>query len=307
MSERTEKAYQGYKMVESDLVKELAWALLFVCALVVVLALAFSSPDEPTLTSQQVAQSSPLVLLQTGLNALDGKGAIASYGPPYNHGQGSVQSLGAFSPQTWVGVTIPINAAQLFVLHPLQNISGLDPDLATALRRFRAASPAQQATWEDAYQKALGHARVAGQKVQVPAVASGPLAKMMQNYLALGRSGLLDGAINRNGRVYQTDFTRALLLTENTAVGQLAATHHMLGTQWGMMKEPGSYPGAVWLWFYTLLYQLPFYATSPAVDLLVGLTVGGVTVILMFVPWIPGLRDIPYYIKIHRLIWRNRS
>lgn len=307
MSERTDQAYRGYKMLESDLLKELAWALLLVGVLVAALALAFSSPDETTLTSRQVAQRTPLVLLQTGLNALDGKGAIASYGPPYNHAHGSVQSLGGFSPQTWAGVTIPIDAAQTFVLGPLQRAAGLNGGLAQALHRFGAASPAQRAAWEAAYQKALNQAKANGPKVQMPPAPAGPLPEMMREYLALARGGLLDGAINNNGRIYQTDFTRALLLTENTAVGQLAATRHLLGTQWGMMKEPGAYPGAVWLWFYTLLYQLPFYAASPAVDLFVGLTVGGATMILMFLPWIPGLREIPYHIKIHRLIWRKRS
>jgi hypothetical protein len=30
------------------------------------------------------------------------------------------------------------------------------------------------------------------------------------------------------------------------------------------------------------------------------------TLLLVFVPFIPGLRDIPRWIPIHRLIWRRR-
>jgi len=52
-------------------------------------------------------------------------------------------------------------------------------------------------------------------------------------------------------------------------------------------------------------YQLPPYNTAPNADLLVVLTMGVVTLALALVPWIPILRDIPRWIPVHRLVWRD--
>jgi hypothetical protein len=52
-------------------------------------------------------------------------------------------------------------------------------------------------------------------------------------------------------------------------------------------------------------YQIPPYNTSPNVDLLVVLTMAVLSLALILVPFIPGLRDIPRWIPIHRLIWRR--
>lgn len=305
MSERTRRQYRGFKMVEADLVKELSWALLAVTVLVLVLSVAFSSPDTPTLTAQQVAMQTPLELETTALHILTGENDIASYGPPYNHQSGSTQSLGAFSPQAWAGVTIPVNARKVFVLDPLYRMRLLDPSIGPALSRFESASGAQQTAWETAYAGALEKGSVVAGRVVLPNVHAGPLPVMMTAYLNLAKTGTLESTINLNGRVYQTDFTRALLLLQGTPLQTVAAQQHLLGNQWGMMKEPGNYPGAVWLWFYTLLYQMPPYSTSPVGDLLVGLTVGAVTLILLVLPWIPGLRDIPKGVPVYKLIWRR--
>ena len=305
MSERSRKQYRGLRMVEADLVKELAWALAAVAVLVLLLAAFFSSPDEPTLTAQQVAIQNPLQLVATALHILDGQNAIAGYGPPYNRGSGSLQSIGGFSPQAWAGVTIPIDAPRVFVLDPLRRMRYLDPALGPALATFESASPSRQRAWETAYLKALGKATVSSGRVVLPRVSAGPLPTLLSAYLNLARTGALEATVNLSGRIYQTDFTRALLLLQGTPLQTKAASEDLLGSQWGMMKEPGNYPGAVWLWFYTLLYQIPPYNSSPVADLLVGVTVGLATFVLLFVPWIPGLRDIPKVIPVYRLIWRR--
>ncbi|MCL6594979.1 MAG: hypothetical protein K6V73_02050 [Firmicutes bacterium] len=292
------------RMVEADLVKELAYAVAFMTALLIVLAALFSSPDEPTLTAQQVAARQPAAIAQVALDALDGQGTIASYGPPYNHGTGSLQSLGPFSPQAWAGVTIPVDAARAFVLTPLERMLPLDPALAAPLRRFESASAARRAAWEAAYARALARAGQ-GARFPIPAPGAGPLAPMLAAYVDLARTGALEAVINLSGRVYQTDFTRALLLLQDQPLQSVAQRQHLLGSEWGMMKEPGNYPGAVWLWFYTLLYQIPPYNASSSGDLMVGLTVGVVSLLLLLVPWIPGLRDIPYWVPLYRAIWRR--
>lgn len=292
-------------MVESDLIKELVIAFSVIAVIVLICAIAFSSPDPKTLTAQDVATSNPLQIEATALHILTGENAVASYGPPYNNGTGSVQHLGPFSPQTWAGITLPVNAEKVFFLDPLSRMTALDPALGPALSQFQSASAAQQKAWETAFGAALKNGKVVAGQVVLTASDSGPLNVLMPAYLNLARSGTLEASINLSGRVYQTDFTRALLLLQGTPLQNVAAQQNLLGNQWGMMKEPGNFPGAVWLWFYTLLYQIPAYAASASVDLLVGLTVGAGTLILLLVPWIPGLRDIPRAVPLYRVIWRR--
>ena len=72
-----------------------------------------------------------------------------------------------------------------------------------------------------------------------------------------------------------------------------------------MMNETGSYPGQTWLWLYTLWYQIPPYNGNANADLMVVLTMLVLSLALVLVPFIPGIRDIPRWIPVHRLIWRR--
>ncbi len=69
------------------------------------------------------------------------------------------------------------------------------------------------------------------------------------------------------------------------------------------MNETGSYPGQPWLWLYTLWYQLPGFRTLPNVDLIAIYLTGVATLLLLALPFLPGLRDIPSVVPLHRLVW----
>jgi hypothetical protein len=71
------------------------------------------------------------------------------------------------------------------------------------------------------------------------------------------------------------------------------------------MNETGSYPGQPWLWLYTLWYQIPSFSKSANVDLIAIYLTGTATLLLLLVPFIPGVRDIPKIIPIYRLIWKK--
>ena len=75
------------------------------------------------------------------------------------------------------------------------------------------------------------------------------------------------------------------------------------------MNETGAYPGQPWLWLYQLWYELPGLRNSANVDLIAIYLTGLGTLLLLAVPFIPGLRDIPRLVPVHRLVWRswNRS
>ena len=295
-----------FPTVPYDIVSEMLAALLVVAVVVVALAAFKGAPYHPTLTIQQVANADPVTFEQTAMGDLTGTGAIASYGPPYNNNNGSVQSLGPIAPQTWLGVTIPVNAAEVDVLNPLRLIAPMNPAAGSALAAWLAASPAQQQKWASNYNDALGKATVANRQVVVPAGDYGPVPAMMTALLQLGRSGLMESALDYNGNVYNYDFTNALLFLQGAADHHLAGQLQMKGEQWGIIhEEQAGYPGAWWVAPYSALYQIPPYNSSPAGDLLVGLTMVVMFLVLLLVPWIPGVNQLPRYLGVYRLIWRD--
>ena len=100
--------------VPYDLLKELSLALVGTLVVVLILAAVLSSPDVPAETIQSWARSDPVDFTTTAAQELQGTTISAQYGPPYNDGTGSVQSLGFFSPQTWFGVRIPVDSSSGF-------------------------------------------------------------------------------------------------------------------------------------------------------------------------------------------------
>jgi hypothetical protein len=289
-----------------DIVKEGSIAVLITLALTLGLAGLLSSPDVPALTVQTWSRLDPSDFLATAASELNGSSETATYGQPYNTGAADVQKL-LFSPQTWFGVTQPINAGQAFVLQPLASLAPSDPALASALSRYDSASPAQRLAWANAY------AKVATVKVTdnatmpvIPAAKDGPVPAMMTAELSMARSGALDTDLLAGRTFYGTNFTKPLLFIEDGSyfINKATATN-LSGGQWGVMNETGGYPGQPWLWLYTLWYQVPSFANSANVDMIAIYLTGLATILLLLVPFIPGLRDIPRLIPVHRLIWRS--
>ena len=296
-----------FRTIRYDLLKELAVATGVITVVVFGLAAVLSSPDVKPDTIQRWAQEDPVDFVTTATNELAGTSLSAQYGPPYNNGTASIQSWLILHPQEWLGVHQPVDPVSQFVLDPLTKASPGDPALRTALSTFTSAGSNQQATWLTAYTTALGTATTDGTSVTVPAGDYGPVPVLMAGELAVARSGGLDGILlSGKGTFYQTDYTAPLLfMGDGSHLSGLAKDQHLLGTQWGVMNETGRYPGQAWLWLFQMWYQIPPYNTSASVDLLVVLTMAVLSLALILVPFIPGLRDIPRWIPIHRLIWRR--
>jgi quinol-cytochrome oxidoreductase complex cytochrome b subunit len=297
--------YRGLRMMPYDLIREGLIALVAVFVLVVAFSGFLSSPDEPPLTLQQYALQNPVGFVTTAMKELTDTSVIAQYGPPYNSGTGSVQFIGPLSLQQLAGVTLPIDTAHVYVLDPLAVAAQTDPQVATALQTFTRAGAKQQAAWEDTYTQALSKATGSNGHVVVPQGDEGPLPAMMDHLLALGTSGALDGLLLRSGGFYQNDFTKPLLFLAEDALPTRAAQFNLLGSQWGVMNETGNYPGQAWLWLYTFWYQVPPYNTSTNADALVLVTMGILTALLVLFPFLPYLNRLPYYLGVHRLIWRE--
>jgi hypothetical protein len=299
----THLAGQAWKGAEReyDLFKELVIGVIVVGILVVGFAAVASSPDEPAVNLQSWANASPSDFVATATAELGRTSDTATYGPPYSTTKGTTQKLGAFDLQSLSGTRIPINTAADFVTTPLRKLHSESAARAT----LSAASATQQATWADNYSKALAKAS-GGNPANVKSGAYGPVPALAAGLLTEAKRGALDGAILSEGGLFNTDYTRGVLfLGDGNYFPNLAAAQHLTGDQWGVMNETGSYPGQSWLWLFTFWYQIPAIGNLGNADLVVVGIMLILTTLLALVPFIPGLRSIPRWIPIHKLIWRD--
>ena len=288
-----------------DIIKEGTIASLVIVLLTVAMAWLLSSPDVPSATVQNWAKVAPADFLATAATELNGTSETATYGPPYNSVTGNTQSL-LFAPANITGVTQPIDTAQTFVLSPLSKVAPTTPPLAAALATYNSASSAQQMAWVNAYLKAVTHVKFVNGTPVIPPAADGPVPAMLATELTMARAGALDADLLAQRDFYGTNFTKPLLFMEDGSYfADKATAMHLSGEQWGVMNETGSYPGQPWLWLYTLWYQTRPFSNSANVDMLAIYMTGLATILLLAIPFIPGLRDIPRWIPVHRLIWRK--
>ena len=181
---RYEKNPANYPQTRFDLVKEAVISGGVATLLVVAAVLLFGVPYVKPLTIKNVATTQPVLFLRTAAGELADTSAIARYGPPYNNGTGSLQAIGAFHPQTLLGVTQPINPAQVDVLKPLSMAAPLDPQIKAPLAAWHAASHAHQQAWVKAYLGTLANASVQGSSVVVPQAADGPVPTMLSTLVS---------------------------------------------------------------------------------------------------------------------------
>ncbi len=293
-------AYRPY-----DILKEAFVALLAVGVLILLLAVVFSSPDEPAVTLKSWSTTNPVDFAQTAVTQLDGTSPVATYGPPYNATPDVTQHIGFFEPAQWVGVHQPIDTAQDFVIGPLRTLSS-QPLVQRALDAYNSATPAQQTAWTTAYEKAVANATDVTGRLHVSPARYGPVGAIIGSLTTMAQTGGLDGTLLSQGQFYNTNYTKPLLfIASGTYFTDLAGAQHLQGTQWGMMNETGNYPGQAWLWLYTMWYQVPPMKTSSNADLEVWAIMMVLTIALIFLPSIPFLRSIPRWTRVYKLIWRQ--
>jgi len=289
-----------------DILKEGTIAVAITTGLVFLMAGLLSSPNVPPVSVQSWAKVAPADFLATAAGELSGTALAASYGPPYNHGTAAVQQVGPVNWQKLAGVTQPIDAAQVFVLSPLSTLGATDHAVSGPLAAYKAATRAQQQKWATAYDNAVTKVKFVNGNPVVPAASDGPVPAMMSGLLTMARSSALDADLLAQRPFYGTDYTKPLLfIADGGYYSNLAQSMHLTGDQWGVMNETGSYPGQPWLWLYQLWYHVAPFSNSPSVDVWAVYLTGIGTLLLLLVPFIPGLRDIPRWIPIHRLIWRH--
>jgi hypothetical protein len=303
-----------------DLVKELAIAVGVITVLAILLTVLFSSPDDEPSTIAQWSRAMPANFVTAAAKELGGTSATAEYGPPYNH-NGEGQHAAFLYPQKWLGASHPIDTANDFVIDPLRTVPD-NPTLQSAVAQYQGAPEKTRKAWTDAYAKPLEEYETALEEKKAPpktvsfdsstgsvtvqTAGTGPVPIMMGGLLDLAKSGGLDGSLLTSRQFFQTDYTKPLLfMSDGGLLAERAEGQHLLGNQWGMMNETGSYPGQVWLWLYTLWYQVEPFKESSNADILVMLVMGVLSLALICIPFIPGIRSLPRRVPIYRLIWRE--
>ena len=291
--------------VPYDILKEAFVAFVAVAVLIVLLAVIFSSPDDHAATLKSWSVTDPVDFATTANTELDGTSATATYGPPYNTTPDASQHFGFFQPQQWLGVHIPIDTAQDFVINPLRTLPN-QPVTQAAVTRYQHASSAQQGAWTTAYGKAVANAKVVGGQLRVPPGPYGPVGVVIGSLTAMAQTGGLDGTLLSGGQFYNTDYTKPMLfLKDGTYFDNLGTAKNLQGSQWGMMNETGNYPGQAWLWLYTAWYQIYPFNQSDQADLEIWLVMMVLSAGLILLPFIPGLRAIPRWTRVYKLIWRQ--
>lgn len=291
-----------------DFIREGVIALVIVSLLTVLMAGFLGSPDKPQLRFKGWAITAPEDFYASTVAELAGTSASAGYGPPYNSASDGT-SVGPLAPQRWLGVTHPVDPANDFVISPLRT-QQQPAALVSAMKAWDTASPDQQSSWATTYDTAL--TAVNGDATKVAQGNYGPVPELARGLTAMASSGALDGIL-KAGNFYPTDFTKQILfLGDGSYLDDAATAAHLQGNTWGMMNETGNYPGQAWLWLYSFWYQIPQfnsdnpddYLTTHA-DAIIFYIMAVLSLGLVLVPFIPGLRSIPRWIPIHRLIWRN--
>ena len=298
-----------------DIVKEGIIACIVVAALVIGLSALFSSPDDKALTFRGWATAMPKDFFATTVKELAGTSDSATYGPPYN-ASGDGQAVGPITMQKWIGVHEPIHTANDFVINPLihqQQAQIVQNAVVTWLK----ASPAQQATWATNLDNAIQDPKGAnGDPSKVPNGDYGPTPLLASGLLAMASSGALDGILPAPGDFYNSNNTKQILfMGDGSYLPGFGDANHLSGNQGGMLNEIGDWPGQQWLMPVSFWYQMPFVNSDATSGLSATMTANGdvyvlaiITIIMLLhflIPFIPGLRDIPRWIPVHKLIWRQ--
>ncbi len=296
-----------------DIIKEGVVAIVIVSILTALLAAIFSSPDDKAITFKEWANAAPEAFAATAVQELAGTSGSATYGPPYNSASDGL-NVGPLFLQKWAGVRQAVDPANSFVIEPLRT-QAQSPDVTAALAAWDKAAPEQQSAWATAYDTAITDATAEDGTIDMAKVAAGdygPVPVLAAGMLAMAKSGALDGALMSGGKFFQTDTTNQLLMLGDGAyLEDAAVANHLGGGQWGMMNETGPFPGQAWLWLYSFWYQIPPFSDEAQepyganADAYIWVIMGLLSIALVLLPFIPGLRSIPRWIPIHRLIWRD--
>jgi hypothetical protein len=265
---------------------------LVLLVVVAVLAFAAGSPNWPRDTIVGATKDNPGGAILAFTQELDGTATSS----------GNAAEFGMGDP------------GQVFVLNPLrQATSLLGPGVQSALSTYDSATSVQQQKWASAYDTALGTITPSGggsmggapgpdySKIGTLKGDFGPVPTLVQADLQLAQNGYLEQYLQAVDPGHSFHLVNIWLYDHpnllNTAVEQ-----GLTDDQWGMVKERGFSVGP---WY--LAIPAVFHVYFPGGATGQGFVLWNLlfaAILLFFVPLVPGVRDIPRYLKLYRFIYR---
>jgi hypothetical protein len=292
----SDSAAQGSDRPPERLVRHVFWKypILAVVLLVVVavLAAAVGSPNWPKDTIAGVTKNNPGGAILAFTQELDGTATST----------GNAAEFGVGDP------------GQVFVMNPLRQAAPLlGTDVQSAVASYDAASAQQQQAWASHYVKALGMITASGGGAMSAGIQSpdfskidtltgdfGPVPVLVKADLQLAQSGYLEQYLQAVDPGHSFHLVNIWLYDHpnmlNTAVDQ-----GLTDDQWGMVKERG-FPVGPWYLFIPAVFHVYFPGGTTGQGF-VSWNLLFAAILLFVVPLVPGIRDIPRYLKLYRFIY----
>ena len=264
--------------------------ILFV--IIIIVAALVGSPNWPRDTIASVSQQDP-------------GGAVLAFTQELDGDSTSTQNA------TEYGMGYP---GDVFAHNPLHQAAWfLGPTVQSALNMYDAASPQQRITWAKNYENALGTITPMASGGGMVATSSpdyskigtlkgnfGPIPVMVAADLRLAQNGYLEQYLQTIEPGHAYHLTNIWLYDHphmlNTAIAQ-----GLTDDQWGMVKERGFPVGPWYLIIPSIIHvKFPGGENGPGFvlwNLLFAFF------LLFIVPLVPGLRDLPRYLKLYRFIY----
>lgn len=315
--EKTQQATTGNASTSTNdqpperLVRHVFWKYPIIAVallvLIAVVAAIVGSPNWPRDTIAGVTRDNPGGAILAFTQELDGTASSSS----------NAQEFGMGDPGQ-VFVLNPLRAATpLLGSFSLPNMPTLQAsDVQQAITTYDAASPNQQMTWASNYDKALGTITPMGggdmsegmpspdySKIGTLKGDFGTVPVLVETDLYLAQTGYLEQYLQSVQSGHSYHLTNIWLYDHpnmlNTAVDQ-----GLTDDQWGMVKERG-FPVGPWYLIIPGVIHVDLPNGWGATGL--GFVLGNLVVaafLLFFVPLVPGVRDIPRYLKLYRFIYR---
>lgn len=206
------------------------------------------------------------------------------------------------------------NPAQVFVLNPLRQYAPLlGREVQDAIAAYDAATPIQQQTWAANYDKALGTIMPQGggdmggtpspdySQLDLLQGDFGPVPTLVTADVRLAQGGYLEQYLQAVDSGHSYHLTN-IWLYDHPHLLNTAVAEGLTDDQWGMVKERGFPVGPWYLFIPAVIHvKMPTGATGQ------GFVIGNLVlafVLLFIVPLVPGLRSVPRYLKLYRLIYR---
>jgi hypothetical protein len=260
--------------------------------LVAVLAAAVGSPNWPRDTIAGATKDNPGGAIMAFTQELDGTATST----------GNAQEFGMGDP------------GQVFVLNPLRQAAPLlGSNVQSALSTYESATPDQQQKWASAYDTALGTITPSSSggmggtsgpdytKLDTLKGDFGPVPVLVKADLQLAQIGYLEQYLQAVDPGHSFHLVNIWLYDHpnllNTAVAQ-----GLTDDQWGMVKERGFSVGP-WYLFIPGVFHVYFPGGSTGQGFVLWNLLFA-AILLFVVPLVPGIRDIPKYLKLYRFIYR---